>query len=131
MDVSLGSWFFPGAFAYSQFSRQRDHTRHRGPRFHPRNGSPDTRRPRLPRLIEDGERRGLGFAEAEGLLAVRRSDIMPRMGGPATAPTLLAGLPNLSVLFTSGYSESAASSRVQLPSWRYLQKPYSPTAPQP
>ena len=53
--------------------------------------------------------------------------IMPRMGGSATAAALLARLPNLSVLFTSGYSESAGS-RVQLPSSRYLQKPYSPTA---
>jgi CheY-like chemotaxis protein len=35
--------------------------------------------------------------------------IMPRMGGPATAAAL-ARVANLSVLFTSGYSESAGSS---------------------
>jgi two-component system cell cycle sensor histidine kinase/response regulator CckA len=45
------------------------------------------------------------------------------MGGPA-----IARFPNLPVIFTSGYSESAASSRIQLRSSRYLQKPYSPTA---
>jgi two-component SAPR family response regulator len=53
---------------------------------------------------------------------------MPRPGGPATPSALLTRLPNLPVLFTSGYAESAGSSRVQLPSSRYLQKPYSPTA---
>ena len=82
---------------------------------------------------------GLGYrvlAAPDGEQAVRLCEsetpapaildvIMPRMGGPAAA--LLARFPNLPVLFTSGYSESAGS-RVQLPSSRYLQKPYSPTA---
>ena len=54
--------------------------------------------------------------------------IMPRLGGPATASALLTSLPSLPVLFTSGYSESAGSCHVQVPSSRYLQKPYSPTA---
>jgi CheY-like chemotaxis protein len=51
--------------------------------------------------------------------------IMPRMGGPAAAAAL-ARVANLSVLFASGYSESADSSRVQLPSSRYLQQPHGP-----
>jgi two-component system, cell cycle sensor histidine kinase and response regulator CckA len=75
----------------------------------------------------DGEQ-ALRLCETEPPALAILNVIMPRMGGPATAAALLARLPNLSVLFTSGYSESAASSRVQLPSWRYLQKPYSPTA---
>jgi two-component SAPR family response regulator len=49
-------------------------------------------------------------------------------GWPATAAALLGRLPNLPVLFTSGYSESAGASRIELPPSRYLQKPYSPTA---
>ena len=63
----------------------------------------------------DGEQ-ALRLCEAEPPALAILNVIMPRMGGPATAAALLARLPNLSVLFTSGYSESAASSRVQLPS---------------
>jgi two-component system cell cycle sensor histidine kinase/response regulator CckA len=53
--------------------------------------------------------------------------IMPKLGGPATAAKLLKKLPNLPLVFTSGYSADGT----ELPSadgkTRYLQKPYSPT----
>ncbi len=74
----------------------------------------------------DGEQ-ALRLCESETPALAILDVIMPRMGGSATAAALLARLPNLPVLFTSGYSESAGS-RVNLPSSRYLQKPYSPTA---
>ncbi len=73
----------------------------------------------------DGEQ-ALRLCESETPALAILGVIMPRMGGPATAAGLLARFPNLPVLFTSGYS--AGSSRVQLPSSRYLQKPYSPSA---
>ena len=75
----------------------------------------------------DGEQ-ALRLCETETPALAILDVIMPRMGGTATAAALLARVPNLPVLFTSGYSESAGPSRVQLPSSRYLQKPYSPTA---
>ncbi len=85
---------------------------------------------------------GLGYhvlAAADGQQALRlcESDtpalaildvIMPHMGGSAAASALRARVPNLPILFTSGYSESAESSRLHLPASRFLQKPYSPTA---
>ena len=52
--------------------------------------------------------------------------VMPRLGGPATAAQLLARFPDLPILFTSGYSESARLVASQAPASRYLQKPYSP-----
>jgi hypothetical protein len=50
------------------------------------------------------------------------SSCLGSVAPPPPRPSM-ARLPNLPVLFTSGYSESAGSSRVQLPSSRYLQKP--------
>jgi two-component system cell cycle sensor histidine kinase/response regulator CckA len=75
----------------------------------------------------DGEQ-ALRLCESESPALAILDVIMPHMGGPATATVLLARFPNLPILFTSGYSESAESSLSQLPSSRYLQKPYSPTA---
>jgi two-component system, cell cycle sensor histidine kinase and response regulator CckA len=54
--------------------------------------------------------------------------VMPKLGGPATAAKLLEMLPDLPVIFTSGYSPDAAN----VPAAgggtaRYMQKPYSPT----
>jgi PAS domain S-box-containing protein len=54
--------------------------------------------------------------------------VMPRMGGMAAAIELRNQLPNLPVLFTSGYSESAKTAASPLPNSWYLQKPYSPTS---
>jgi two-component system, cell cycle sensor histidine kinase and response regulator CckA len=75
----------------------------------------------------DGEQ-ALRLCETETPALAILDVIMPHMGGAATAAALLARLPNLPVLFTSGYSESASLSGVPIPSSRYLQKPYSPTA---
>jgi two-component system cell cycle sensor histidine kinase/response regulator CckA len=54
--------------------------------------------------------------------------IMPKLGGPATAASLLKMFPGLPVVFTSGYSADASEllpdGAVQA---RHLQKPYSPT----
>jgi two-component system, cell cycle sensor histidine kinase and response regulator CckA len=52
--------------------------------------------------------------------------VMPHLGGPATAAQLLERFPDLPILFTSGYSESARLVASQAPASRYLQKPYSP-----
>lgn len=52
--------------------------------------------------------------------------IMPKLGGAATAASLLEMHPGLPLVFTSGYSAHASD----LPAGgttRYLQKPYSPT----
>jgi two-component system cell cycle sensor histidine kinase/response regulator CckA len=54
--------------------------------------------------------------------------VMPHLGGPATAAQLLARFPDLPILFTSGYSEYARLAVSQVPTSRYLQKPYSPTS---
>jgi PAS domain S-box-containing protein len=54
--------------------------------------------------------------------------IMPKMGGPATAATLLKRFPQLPILFTSGYSQENHSAAGLNSTEHYLQKPYSPTA---
>jgi two-component system, cell cycle sensor histidine kinase and response regulator CckA len=53
--------------------------------------------------------------------------VMPRMGGAAAAAQLRDRLPNLPILFTSGYSENQDSAVSGFPNSSYLQKPYSPT----
>ena len=52
--------------------------------------------------------------------------IMPNLGGPATATTLLEMLPGLPLIFTSGYSADAHEVPTGDSCARYLQKPYSP-----
>lgn len=54
--------------------------------------------------------------------------VMPHMGGAAAALQLRNGLPNLPIIFTSGYSENKDSTVSGLPNSFYLQKPYSPAA---
>jgi PAS domain S-box-containing protein len=54
--------------------------------------------------------------------------VMPRMGGPAAAARLRGRLPNLPILFTSGYSEATEVNISQIPGASFLQKPYSSTA---
>ncbi|HXN51460.1 MAG TPA: ATP-binding protein [Candidatus Acidoferrum sp.] len=54
--------------------------------------------------------------------------IMPKLGGPATAASLLEKLPDLPLVFTSGYSADASELQAAGGKARYLQKPYSPTA---
>jgi CheY-like chemotaxis protein len=54
--------------------------------------------------------------------------IMPKLGGPATAAKLSEMLPDLPIVFTSGYSADAADVPNAVGGKaRYLQKPYSPT----
>ena len=53
--------------------------------------------------------------------------IMPKLGGPGTAASLLKMFPDLPVVFTSGYSADASELPVEGAKARYLQKPYSPT----
>jgi len=53
--------------------------------------------------------------------------IMPKLGGPATAARLLQTLPDLPIVFTSGYSPDATDVPTEGGKARYLQKPYSPT----
>jgi len=54
--------------------------------------------------------------------------VMPNMNGPATASALLRLIPNLPVLFTSGYSQENNEPAGVSSEEHYLQKPYSPTA---
>ena len=54
--------------------------------------------------------------------------VMPHLGGPATAARLLARFPGLPILFTSGYSEYFRPEVSEVPTSRYLQKPYSPAS---
>jgi two-component system, cell cycle sensor histidine kinase and response regulator CckA len=53
--------------------------------------------------------------------------IMPKLGGPATAASLLKMFPGLPVVFTSGYLADASKLPAEGAQARYLQKPYSPT----
>ncbi len=53
--------------------------------------------------------------------------IMPKLGGPATAASLLKMFPDLPIVFTSGYSPDATELPAEGVQARYLQKPYSPT----
>jgi two-component system, cell cycle sensor histidine kinase and response regulator CckA len=53
--------------------------------------------------------------------------IMPKLGGPATAASLLKMFPDLPLVFTSGYSADASEVPIVGGDARYLQKPYSPT----
>jgi CheY-like chemotaxis protein len=54
--------------------------------------------------------------------------IMPKLGGPGTAASLLKMFPDLPILFTSGYSADTSELPAEGANARYLQKPYSPTA---
>jgi two-component system cell cycle sensor histidine kinase/response regulator CckA len=54
--------------------------------------------------------------------------IMPNLGGPATATSLLQMVPDLPVVFTSGYTADATEVTTADAKGRYLQKPYSPRA---
>jgi FixJ family two-component response regulator len=51
---------------------------------------------------------------------------MPNFGGPATAASLLQMVPDLPVVFTSGYTADATEATTTDGNARYLQKPYSP-----
>ena len=53
--------------------------------------------------------------------------IMPKLGGPGTAASLLKMFPDLPILFTSGYSADTSELAAEGANARYLQKPYSPT----
>jgi FixJ family two-component response regulator len=52
---------------------------------------------------------------------------MPKLGGPATAASLVKMFPGLPVVFTSGYSADASELPAEGTQARYLQKPYSRT----
>ena len=52
--------------------------------------------------------------------------IMPNLGGPATAASLLQMFPDLPVVFTSGYTADVTEAATADGKARYLQKPYSP-----
>ncbi len=54
--------------------------------------------------------------------------VMPKLGGAATAAKLIARLPNLSLLFTSGYFTDPSAVSPPGAEVRFLQKPYSPSA---
>jgi two-component system, cell cycle sensor histidine kinase and response regulator CckA len=54
--------------------------------------------------------------------------VMPHMGGAAAALQLRSSLPDLPIIFTSGYSEAKDATVSQLQHSFYLQKPYRPTA---
>jgi PAS domain S-box-containing protein len=53
--------------------------------------------------------------------------IMPKMGGLATAARLTERLPEIAIVFTSGYSQDLTPVEAQEANRWYLQKPYSPT----
>jgi CheY-like chemotaxis protein len=73
-------------------------------------------------------RQALRLAELERPDMAVLDVVMPHMGGAATAAQLLQQMPGLPILFTSGFSENANSAVAQVPSSRYLQKPYGPTS---
>lgn len=73
-------------------------------------------------------RQALRLAELERPDMAVLDVVMPHMGGATTAAQLLEQLPGLPILFTSGFSENANSAVAQVPSSRYLQKPYGPTS---
>jgi CheY-like chemotaxis protein len=52
--------------------------------------------------------------------------IMPKLGGSATAASLLEMLPDLPIVFTSGYSADSNEVSTAGGKARYLRKPYSP-----
>ncbi len=76
---------------------------------------------------EDGEK-ALKLCERESLDLAILDLVMPHLGGPATAGKLLERFPHMRVVFTSGYSESSSAALLQVPTSRFLQKPYSPMA---
>ncbi len=53
--------------------------------------------------------------------------VMPKLGGPGTAASLLRMFPDLPIVFTSGYSSGVSELPAEGSKARYLQKPYSPT----
>ena len=53
--------------------------------------------------------------------------VMPNLGGPVTAASLLQMVPGLPLVFTSGYSQDAGDLPTANGKARFLQKPYSPT----
>src|SRR5882724_1188976 len=73
-------------------------------------------------------RQALRLAELERPDLAVLDVVMPHMGGAATAAQLLQQMPGLPILFTSGFSENANSAVAQVPSARYLQKPYGPSS---
>jgi DNA-binding NtrC family response regulator len=75
----------------------------------------------------DGEEALKLFAQETPALAIL-DVIMPRLGGKATAQALFKVIPDLPVVFTSGYSADSAEVPDGHKAIRYLQKPYSPTA---
>jgi two-component system cell cycle sensor histidine kinase/response regulator CckA len=75
---------------------------------------------------ENGEEALRLCAEETPALAIL-DVIMPKMGGPGAAAALLKRFPNLTVVFTSGYSAEAQDLSTKSTATRYLQKPYSPT----
>jgi two-component system, cell cycle sensor histidine kinase and response regulator CckA len=74
----------------------------------------------------DGEE-ALRLCENEAPALAILDVIMPKLGGPATAEKLTALFDGLPIVFTSGYSQDAASVDQEAGGTRYLQKPYSPT----
>jgi two-component system, cell cycle sensor histidine kinase and response regulator CckA len=74
----------------------------------------------------DGEE-ALRFCEQNTPQIAVLDVVMPRLGGIATAEKLLVRLPELRVIFTSGYSRDRDERTANLSQASYLQKPYSPT----
>jgi len=54
--------------------------------------------------------------------------VMPKLGGLAAGARISADFPEVSILFTSGYSQDIAEMEAPGENWSFLQKPYSPTA---
>ena len=75
----------------------------------------------------DGEEALKLFAQETPAMAIL-DVVMPRLGGKATAQALFKVIPDLPVVFTSGYSAGTAEVPNGHKDIRYLQKPYSPTA---
>ena len=52
--------------------------------------------------------------------------VMPKMGGPELANTLLLSRPELKVIFMSGYTNQAVDNDTLKPDTNFLQKPFTP-----
>jgi len=75
----------------------------------------------------DGEE-ALRLCESETPAVAVLDVVMPKLGGAATAAKLAERFPKLQVLFTSGYSQDSEGVAAVVANYRFLQKPYSPTA---
>ena len=75
----------------------------------------------------DGEE-ALRLCESETPAVAVLDVVMPKLGGAATAAKLAERFPKLQVLFTSGYSQDSEGVAAAVANYRFLQKPYSPTA---